>query len=129
MNITEFQNGIKQIEAALQGAFPQDFLAFIWSRFKDTDSGVWKRMVELLSRMDKQSRQVVAADFYRVSGTAKDEEHSREKPKRYDVGAGKVRPFSDIIDDFAQSKNTKLQEIAMYVKRKRKPQSPTGSNQ
>lgn len=100
MTASEFSDGIKQIQAALQGEFPRDFLAFLWSRFEKVESPVWRRMVELACRLDKQARQVIAADFYRIMGVAREEEHHRVKPPRNGKEVGELVPFSRICEIF-----------------------------
>lgn len=118
MTITEFKDGIAQIQAALQGEFPQPFLAFIWSKFKDVQSSTWKLATELICRVDKQARQVVAADFHRCMAQARDEEHRRGKARRSQSATEPVS-FERLMELWERSSNPMLKRLAAE-NRKRK---------
>lgn len=120
MKIDEFKDGIRQIQAALQGDFPETFVAFLWSRFSEVELATWKTTTELLCRLDKQARHVVAADFYRCLTAARDDEHRKSKGKPSSERLNEPVSFGRILEIWEESKNPMLEQLARENKERRK---------
>ncbi len=79
MTEEEFEVGIKQVEAALQGAFDPKFVGYLWEYFSRHHAEAWANICATLCQSTKSARNLVFHDFLQVGITLRGRSHERRK--------------------------------------------------
>ena len=84
MTIEEFEDGIKRVEAALQGSFDEKFVDCLWRHFDDHEADVWERTCTTLCRTAKPARSLILHDFIQLATleARRSRERDREEAAR-----------------------------------------------
>lgn len=82
MTKQEFSEGIKKVEAALQGAFATEFVGYLWSYFGNEAAAYWERICATMCQSSKPARNLVFRDFLQVGINERGRAHDRRKQEQ-----------------------------------------------